>query len=155
MPALRVWLNRFNDWQLRIYARNAAMRMEQAEDPARRMTRGQAQALFGYFAALLASRVWLPHLVAPPGRVAVALLPLPFVVAIVLLSVRRVLHMDELQRRIEGVALAVAAVCTWLGLGICWLLQHAGVAVSAPQLGFLGMPLLYVFARRWASRHLA
>ena len=81
MPALRTWLDRFSDWQLRIHARNVAERMERAEDPARRMTRGQALALPGYFVALLASRAWLPHLAAAPARVSVALLPLPFIVA--------------------------------------------------------------------------
>ena len=155
MPALRTWLDRFSDWQLRIHARNVAERMERAEDPARRMTRGQALALPGYFVALLASRAWLPHLAAAPARVSVALLPLPFIVAVVALSVRRVLHMDELQRRVEGVALAVAAACAWLGLGVCWLLQHAGMAMPSLSLGFLAMGVLYGVARRWAQRHYA
>ncbi|MDO1528970.1 hypothetical protein QMK61_09045 [Fulvimonas sp. R45] len=155
MHALRTWLDRFNDWQARAQARRAVERMERAVEPARRMTRGQAWALLGYFAALLASRAWLPQLVRSPLRAPVALLPLPFIVAIVALSVRRVVAMDELQRRVEGVALAVAAIAAWLGLGVCWLLQHAGVPVPVAQLGFVGMPLLYVFARRWAGRRYA
>jgi hypothetical protein len=155
MHALRAWLDRFNDWQARAYARGAADRMERTGDAARRMTHGQAWALLGYFVALLASSAWLPHAAAPVVRVLAALLPLPFVVAIVALSVRRVLGMDELQRRVELVALAVVAVSTWLGLGVCWLLRHAGMPVPSPQLGFAGMPLLYVFARRWAGRHYA
>jgi hypothetical protein len=155
MRTLRTWLDRLDDWQARIHARVAVERMEHAADPAGRMTRGQAWALLGYFAALLASRASLPHLATPPLRVLVALVPLPFVVAILALSVRHVLAMDELRRRIEGVALAVSAIAAWLGLGVCWLLQHAGVPVPVAQLGFVGMPLLYVFARHWAGRRYA
>ncbi|MEW9622739.1 hypothetical protein [Rhodanobacter geophilus] len=155
MPALRAWLDRFNDWQARTYARGVADRMERAADGGRRMTRGEAWALLGYFGALLASNAWLSRAVAPPLRVLGALLPLPFIVAIVALAVRRVLGMDELQRRIELVALAIVAASTWLGFGIGWMLRHAGVSAATPMLGFWGMPLLYVFARRWAGRHYA
>ena len=81
--------------------------------------------------------------------------PLPPIVLIVLLSVRRVLALDELQRRIELVALAVVAVSTWLGCVTCWLLQHAGMAMPSLSLGFLAMGVLYGVARRWAQRHYA
>lgn len=155
MHAPRAWLDRFNDWQARVYARRTVDRMEHSTDNAWRMTRGQAWALLGYFAALLASSAWLSHAVAPAVRVLAALLPLPFMLAIVALSVRRVQGMDELQRRIELAALAVVAVSTWLGLGVCWLLRHAGMPVPSPQLGFGAMALLYVLARRWASRRYA
>jgi hypothetical protein len=155
MPAFRAWLDRFNDWQTRMYARGVAGRMEHAGDDGRRMTRGQVWALLGYFVALLASDAWLSHATAPALRVLGALLPLPFIVAIVVLAVRHVLGMDEMQRRIELVALAVVATGTWLGFGICWMLQHAGISVATPLLGFWGMPLLYVFARRWAGRRYA
>lgn len=113
-----------------------------ADTPPRRLSRGEA-------AALLASCYGLAHLVSPVPRVLVALLPVALLVA---LAVRRVLGMDELQRRIETVALAVAAVAAWLGLGTCWWLGHACVPLPSPQLGFAGMPLLYLLARRWARR---
>lgn len=152
MGLLRGWLDRFDDWQARVHARRAVAGMERTADPVRRMTRGQAWALSGYFAALLASDAWLAHTVASPVRVLAALLPLPFIAVLVALSVRRVQALDELQRRIELAALAVVATGTWLGLGVCWLLGRAGMSVPPAQLGFGAMALLYVFARRWAGR---
>lgn len=121
----------------------------------RRMTRGEVLALLWYLLALLASYTWLPHLASNTLRIAVALLPLPPVVLIVVLSVRRVLGLDELQRRIELVALAVVAVSTWLGLLTCWMLRHAGISSPPLSLGVMAMVLLYSVARRWAGRHYA
>ncbi|MBA2079649.1 hypothetical protein [Rhodanobacter sp. PCA2] len=116
---------------------------------------GLVWSLLWYFAALLASAVSMGQVASPLGRVLLALLPLPPLLLIVGLSVRRVLGMDELQRRIELVALAIVAAITWLGFGVGWMLRHAGVSGATPLLGFWGMPLLYLFARRWASRRYA
>ena len=119
------------------------------------MSRSEGGALLAYGLGLLASHYALAHLGSPVLRVLAALLPLPPIVLLVALAVRRVLGMDELQQRIELVALAVAATGTWLGLGTCWLLDHAGVPLPSLQLGFAGMPVLYVLARRWARRRYA
>ena len=152
MRGPHTWLDGLNDWLLRTGARTVAGR---AADPQRRMTRGEGYALFVYLVALLASRVVLPHAGAPWMRLLLALLPLPPIVLLVALAVRRVSGMDELQRRIELVVLAVTAAAAWLGFSVAWLLAEAGVALPSPLLGFWGMPLLYVFARRWAGRRYA
>jgi len=151
----RTWLDGLNDWLLRTGARAFAGRAAHAADPQRRMTRGEVCVLLGYLAALLASRAGLPCVAAPWARALLALLPLPPIVLLVALAVRRVSGMDELQRRIELVVLAVTAAAAWLGFSVAWLLAEAGVALPSPLLGFWGMPLLYVFARRWAGRRYA
>ncbi|OOG49491.1 hypothetical protein B0E50_05065 [Rhodanobacter sp. C01] len=143
------------DFILREYARNTLEATERAEDARRRMTPAEIITLIVYLTALIVSHLWLPHLQSSAPRVLVALLPLPPIVLIVTLSVRRVLALDELQRRIELVALSVVAVSTWLCCLTCWLLQHAGMSMPSLSLGFLAMMALYGVARRWAQRHYA
>ena len=143
------------DFILREYARSTLEAAERAEDARRRIAPAEIIALVAYLIALLVSHLWLPHLQSSVARVLVALLPLPPIVLIVMLSVRRVLVLDELQRRIELVALAVVATTTWLGLLACWLLQHAGMSRPPLSLALLAMVLIYNLARRWAQRHYA
>jgi len=120
--------------------------------PGRRLpaSRGTLGWMLAYILALVVSHAGLRHVDSALPRIGVALLPLVPVVALVLLSVRRVLGMDELERRLEAVALAVTALVTWLALGACWMLEHAGVALDPARIGFLGIPALYLVARHGA-----
>ena len=155
MSGPRAWLERAQD-AMRWLAVRQSLRSAgwEAIEP-KRAPAGMWWALLWYFAALLASAAVMAHSASAPVRVSLALLPLPPLALIVALSVRRALGMDEMQRRIELAALAVVAVATWLGFGVCWMLRHAGIPLATPLLGFWGMPLLYVFARRWAARRYA
>ena len=155
MSGLRAWLERMQDAMRWLAVRHPLRSAGWDAIEAKRASPGMAWALLGYFAALFVSAVLMAHSASTPVRVLLALLPLPPLGLIVVLSVRRVLGMDEMQRRIELAALAVVAVGTWLGFGVCWMLRHAGVSLATPLLGFWGMPLLYVFARRWADRRYA
>lgn len=155
MLGLRESWNAMEGWMLGVRVRNTIEADERASDQRMRMKRSEATTLLAYFIALLVSYAWLPHLAGTAGRVAVALLPLPPIVLLVALSVRRVLLLDELERRIELVALAVVATTAWLGLVTCWLLQRAGMPAPSALLGFCGLGVLYGFARRRARRHYA
>jgi hypothetical protein len=123
--------------------------------PRRQVGRAEWAALVAYLILLCLSRWLVPICHAPAGRAMLALLPLPAALAIVLLAVRRVLALDELEQRIELAALAVASVGTWLGLLTCWLLQHAGLAVPPLSLWLVAMPALRGVAARWVRRHYA
>ena len=155
MSGLHAWLERTQDAMRWLAVRQPLPPADRGAIETRRVSPSMAWALLWYFAALLASASLMAHSTSTPARVSLALLPLPPLALIVALSVRRVLGMDEMQRRIELAALAVVAVATWLGFGVCWMLRHAGVPLATPLLGFWGMPLLYVFARRWAGRRYA
>ena len=155
MNSLRGYLQAARDFILREYGCNTPEAAERGEDARRRMAPAEITALAAYLIALLISHLWLPHVQSSVARVLAALLPLPPIVLIVMLSVRRVLALDELQRRIELVALAVVATSTWLGLLACWLLQHAGMSMPSLSLAILAMVLIYNLARRWAQRHYA
>jgi hypothetical protein len=67
---------------------------------------------------------------AGPLRIVVAMLPVPFFVYFLLTEVRYMRNLDELQRRIQLEALAVAFPVVLLLLMTLGLLQVAGVAVS-------------------------
>lgn len=155
MRGLRESWNAMEGWMLGAHVRNTIEADERASDQRMRMKRSEVTTLLAYFVALLVSYAWLPHLAGTAARVAVALLPMPPIVLLVALSVRRVLLLDELERRIELVALAVVATTAWLGLVTCWLLQRAGMPVPSALLGFCGLGALYGFARRRARRHYA
>ncbi|OOG65467.1 hypothetical protein B0E46_03745 [Rhodanobacter sp. B04] len=155
MSGLRGYVQALRDLLLHAYTRRVLEVEERTAERRMRLSPAEMVSLVAYLAALLVSHLGLPHVQSGLTRVLVALLPLPPIVLIVLLSVRRVLALDELQRRIELVALAVVAVSTWLGCVTCWLLQHAGMAMPSLSLGFLAMGVLYGVARRWAQRHYA
>ena len=155
MNSLRGYVQAARDFVRREYTRRTLEAAERGEDARGRMAPAEIIALAAYLVALLVSQLWLPHVQSGVARVLVALLPLPPIVLIVILSVRRVLALDELQRKIELVALAVVASSTWLGLLACWLLQHAGMRMPSLSLAILAMVLIYNNARRWAQRHYA
>ena len=67
---------------------------------------------------------------AGPLRIVVALLPVPFFVYFLLTEVRYMRNLDELQRRIQLEALAIAFPVVLLLLMTLGLLQVAGVAIS-------------------------
>jgi len=67
---------------------------------------------------------------AGPLRVVVALVPVPFFVYFLLTEVRYMRNLDELQRRIQLEALAIAFPVVLLLLMTLGLLQVAGVAIS-------------------------
>ena len=67
---------------------------------------------------------------AGPLRIVVALLPVPFFVFFLLTEVRYMRNLDELQRRIQLEALAIAFPVVLLLLMTLGLLQVAGVAIS-------------------------
>jgi hypothetical protein len=65
-----------------------------------------------------------------PLRIVVAMLPLPFFLLFLLTEVRYMRNLDEMQRRIQLEALAIAFPAVLLLLLTLGLLQVAGVAVS-------------------------
>jgi hypothetical protein len=145
------WLEKVNRAVLGAHVRRATADAA----PGRRIGRAEWSALIAYLVLLCLSRSLVPICQAPAGRVLLALLPLPAALAIVLLAVRRVLGLDELEQRIELAALAVASVGTWLGLLTCWLLQHAGLAVPPLSLWLVALPALRGIAAHWVRRHYA
>jgi hypothetical protein len=106
-----------------------------------------ATALLVYVALLLIS-IWLLSVdgrVAGSVRPAVALLPVPAAVVIVLLSIREFVASDELEQRIQLIGLAVAFLGTLLftfswgfleGIGFERL---TGFATFAMLVGFYGL----------------
>ncbi|MGH8157795.1 MAG: hypothetical protein ACREPQ_06720 [Rhodanobacter sp.] len=151
MNRLHRYVETAQDFMLRGYTQGTLAVDERRAEGAMRMAPAEIIALVAYLIALLVSHLWLPHATSSVTRVWVALLPLPPIVLIVMLSVRRVLALDELQRRIELVALAVVAVSSWLGCVTCWLLQEAGMSMPPLSLGFMAMLAIYGVARRWAK----
>lgn len=145
------WLERINRAVLGVQVRRASADVV----PRHRIGRAEWGALIAYFILLCLSQWLVPICHAPAGRVLLALLPLPAALAIVLLAVRRVLALDELEQRIELAALAVASVGTWLGLLTCWLLRHAGLAVPSLSLWLVALPALRGVAAHWVRRHYA
>jgi len=67
---------------------------------------------------------------AGPLRILVALVPVPFFVYFLLTEIRYMRNLDELQRRIQLEALAIAFPVVLLLLMTLGLLQVAGVAIS-------------------------
>lgn len=136
------------DAVLRSHALDVAVLEDRMGDARmQRMTGMEVAALCACLVALLVSHNGLPPAHDTAARALVALL--------VIFSVRRVLALDELQRRIKLVALAMVATSTWLGMIACGLLQYAGMRMPPLSLGFLAMVALYGVARRWAQRYYA
>ncbi|KPD27228.1 hypothetical protein ABZR71_25480 [Pseudomonas paraeruginosa] len=71
-------------------------------------------ALAAYAAAVLLSGQFLAGLEAGAGRVLLALLPVPPMIAMALVVIRQLRRLDEMGRRIHLEALALAFVCTAL-----------------------------------------
>ena len=82
--------------------------------------------------ALLGSTVLLTLTeLTPPARVAVALFPLPFYVALFIVAVRVTRRLDELKRRIALEALAFAVIGMLLSTLCYGLMFRADVGVPA------------------------
>lgn len=98
----------------------------QSKSSDRAQTIRLALAALAWFVAYFAARVFLKDSEAATWvRVAVALMPVPFFVATLLLLVRGIRGMDELQRRIQLEALAIAFPVTMVFLMTLGLLQRA------------------------------
>ncbi len=89
-------------------------------------------------AALLAAAVLLGSAVvlkltelSPPARVAVALIPLPFYIALFIVAVRVTRRLDELKQRIALEALAVAVIGMLLSTFCYGMVLKADVGVPA------------------------
>ncbi len=67
----------------------------------------------------------------PPARVAVALIPLPFYIALFVVAVRVTRRLDELKQRIALEALAFAVIGMLLSTLCYGLMVHADVGVPA------------------------
>lgn len=98
----------------------------QSKSTDRSQTIRLALAAVSWFVAYFVARAFLKNSEAATWvRVAVALMPVPFFVATLLLFVRGVRGMDELQRRIQLEALAIAFPVTMVFLMTLGLLQRA------------------------------
>lgn len=140
--------------RLRDAALQSLVRRDLSErEDSRRIGPAELLAVCGYAMALLGCHLYLRGVHGQVMRVVVAMLPTLSVLVVVLLAVRRVLAMDELQRRIELVALAVASAGVWLGMFTCWTLQSAGLDAPPLSVWLIAMPLLRSIASRWARRH--
>ncbi len=83
-------------------------------------------------AALLGSTVVLKLTeLTPPARVAVALIPLPFYIALFIVAVRVTRRLDELKQRIALEALAVAVIGMLLSTLCYGMVLQADVGVTA------------------------
>lgn len=67
----------------------------------------------------------------PPWRIAVALMPLPFYIAIFMLTVRATRELDELKQRIQLEALAYASIGMLLSTASYGMLLKADVGIRA------------------------
>ena len=83
-------------------------------------------------AALIGSAVVLKLTeLTPPARVAVALIPLPFYIALFVLAVRVTRQLDELKQRIQLEALAFAVIGMLLSTFCYGMVLKADVGVPA------------------------
>lgn len=101
-------------------------------------------------AALLLARSDLGLL----GRVAVAVLPVPFNIAVVLLLVKSVRRLDEFQRRVHFEAILVAFISTGLAVLLYGYLQKAHI-VGPVNVGLVWVPMtvFYCIGYFAAARH--
>ncbi|MBK6316113.1 MAG: hypothetical protein IPF53_17920 [Blastocatellia bacterium] len=98
----------------------------QAKSSDRAQTIRLAIAALSWFVAYFVARVLLKDSEAATWvRVAVALMPVPFFVATLIFVVRGARDLDELQRRIQLEALAIAFLVTMVFLMTLGLLQRA------------------------------
>lgn len=138
--------------------RDAALQSSVQRDLAEReelppIGRAEVLAVCGYVVTLFGSHLYLRGGHGEVMRAVVAALPMLPVLVVVLLALRRVLAMDELQRRIELVGLAVASAGVWLAMFTCWSLQRAGLDAPPLSIWLIAMPVLRYSASRWARRY--
>ena len=101
-------------------------------DPCRSFRVQFGLAALGYVLVLLGSQLFIAHHPTTPDRYVIALLPvIPMCAALVAMR-RFIASVDELQRRIQLDAFAVAAATT----GLVTFTYALLVNVGAPQIGF-------------------
>ena len=92
---------------------------------------------------------------APPVRIGAALLPLPFFAAFLILFIRGVRSADELERRIQGEALAIAYPLALVMLMTLALMERA-VGLSFQDWSYMhtwiSLPLFYLAGLAIARR---
>jgi hypothetical protein len=88
------------------------------------------------------------------GRVAVAVLPVPFNIAVLLLLVKHVRRLDEFQRRVHFEAILVAFISTGLAVLLYGYLQKA-LIVGSLNVGLVWVPMtvFYCIGYFVAARH--
>ena len=116
-------------------------------------------AIFGYTVAILASTWLLKHPLADAAvwqRAAIGLLPMLPVTLVVRAMVRLIRDNDEMQRRIDLEAAAIAGTVVGLGYFSCGLLASAQVINVAGETALIwAFPLLlFIFgvAKVWTRR---
>jgi hypothetical protein len=108
-----------------------------------------------WFSAYFAARLLLKmDVFAPWERVAISLLPIPFFAWFVMVFIRRMRETDEMQRRIQLEALAIAFPLSVLLLMTLGLLQKA-IVLSENDWGYtqvwLYLPLFYALGNAIAA----
>jgi membrane-associated PAP2 superfamily phosphatase len=108
-----------------------------------------------WFSAYFAARLLLKmDVFAPWERVAISLLPIPFFAWFVMVFIRQMRDTDEMQRRIQLEALAIAFPLSVLLLMTLGLLQKA-IVLSENDWGYtqvwLYLPLFYAFGNAIAA----
>jgi hypothetical protein len=103
-------------------------------------------ALGVYLIAILGSAWMVKHFPDAPGwqRMVIALLPLPAIVWVLVALLRRLLRKDELEARVELVAIAIASVTVGVA-SLAWgLLDMAGL-VQPISLFYVLPALMFVY----------
>ena len=88
------------------------------------------------------------------GRLAAAVFPVPFNLAVVLLLVKSIRRLDEFQRRVHFEAVVVAFISTGLGALLYGYLQKAQI-VGPVNVGLVWVPMtvFYCIGYLVAARH--
>jgi len=132
---------------------------ESSPSQRRRYLRQTVPAMALYVVAVCLSVSWLKQVDNVALRALIALLPVPPIALLVRAMMRRIREADELQRRIEIEALAIATTCMSLGYLAAGLLQSAKVVdVRASAAMILVFPLIclaYAIAKVVLSRRYA
>lgn len=125
----------------------------------KRYKRDFFSAIFGYSVAILASTWLLKHALADAPvwqRAGIGLLPMIPVALVVSAMVRLIRDNDEMQRRIDLEAAAIAGTVVGLGYFSCGLLASARVVTVAGETALIwAFPLLlFIFgvAKAWTWR---
>ncbi len=110
--------------------------------------------LFWISVYLLSRGILALGIVDQTARVLIALLPIPFFIYYLWVWMKGVRSMDELQRRIEFEALALAfplAIVAYMTMGLLDVAMPRGLDDFGYRHGWLMMPLLYYFGL-WRAR---
>lgn len=102
-------------------------------------------AMAGYVVLIMVSGTWVPRMESVPARVALAALPLLPIALLIRAMVRVLRDQDELERRIDLEAIAIAAMSTAFGFFSFGLLPLADIGwhVGGPTVAIWVMPCLF------------